>query len=48
VELDRNTLAIKVADRFGDIGLTGLISWELAVTKSSYQCNIYAAAPSGG
>src|SRR5262249_23619473 len=26
----RKTLAIKVADRFGDIGLTGLISWTLA------------------
>jgi FkbH-like protein len=26
----RQTLAIRVADRFGEIGLTGLISWELA------------------
>jgi FkbH-like protein len=26
----RQTLAIRVADRFGDLGLTGLISWELA------------------
>ena len=25
----RESLAIKVADRFGDVGLTGLISWEL-------------------
>jgi FkbH-like protein len=26
----RRILAIRVADRFGDVGLTGLISWELA------------------
>jgi FkbH-like protein len=25
----RQTLAIKVADRFGDVGLTGLVSWEV-------------------
>jgi FkbH-like protein len=27
--LGRESLAVRVADRFGDIGLTGLISWEL-------------------
>lgn len=28
-EGERQTLALTVADRFGDLGLTGLISWEL-------------------
>jgi hypothetical protein len=44
----RETLATKVANRFGDTGLTGLVRRQLAVTKSSYQCNIYAATTSGG